>query len=82
METEYNRDNFNIYGLRGQIQYYYQALEMILSTDAPDEEDLTDSAFLEIDRGATDLNGYIHACCVVSLRGFQYIRKDFIVLAA
>eukprot|EP00971_Amphidinium_carterae_P201074 3990272-Amphidinium_carterae.1 len=39
VEDDYIRDNFNLYGLRGQFAFYDHSLEMILSTEAPDEAD-------------------------------------------
>lgn len=77
VEEEYIRDNFNLYGLRGQIQYYDQALEMILSSDAPEEEDLADTEFMEIYRDATELYGYIHARYIVSPRGLQVMKENY-----
>jgi casein kinase II subunit beta len=77
VEEEYIKDNFNLYGLRGQIQYYDQALEMILSCEAPDEEDLADSEFLEIYRDATELYGFIHARYIVSPRGLQVMKEKY-----
>lgn len=78
VEEEYIRDNFNLYGLRGRIQYYDHALEMILSSEAPDEDDLSDNEFLEIYRDATDLYGLIHARYIVSPRGLQVMREKFL----
>lgn len=78
VEEEYIRDNFNLYGLRGRFQFYDHALEMILSTEAPDEDDLADSEFLEIYREATDLYGLIHARYIVSPRGLQVMREKYL----
>merc|ERR1712151_1138484 len=78
VEEEYIRDNFNLYGLRGRFQYYDHALEMILSSEAPDEEDLADTEFLEIYRDATDLYTLIHARFIVSPRGLQVMREKYL----
>mmetsp|Transcript_15751 Transcript_15751/g.49825 ORF Transcript_15751/g.49825 Transcript_15751/m.49825 type:complete len:252 (+) Transcript_15751:63-818(+) len=78
VEEEYVRDNFNLYGLRGRFQYYDHALEMILSSEVPDEEDLADPEFLEIYRDATDLYGLIHARYIVSPRGLQVMREKYL----
>lgn len=78
VEEEYIRDNFNLYGLRQQIQYYPHALEMILSNEAPDEDDLADGEFLEIYRDATVLYGLIHARFIVSPRGLQVMREKYL----
>eukprot|EP00419_Tripos_fusus_P013554 CAMPEP_0172733306 /NCGR_PEP_ID=MMETSP1074-20121228/106762_1 /TAXON_ID=2916 /ORGANISM="Ceratium fusus, Strain PA161109" /LENGTH=251 /DNA_ID=CAMNT_0013561807 /DNA_START=42 /DNA_END=797 /DNA_ORIENTATION=+ len=78
VEEEYVRDNFNLYGLRGRFAFYDHALEMILSTEAPDEDDLADTEFLEIYRDATDLYGLIHARYIVSPRGLQVMREKYL----
>jgi casein kinase II subunit beta len=78
VEEEYIRDSFNMYGLRQRFQYYDQALEMILSNEAPDEEDLADGEFLEIYRDATHLYGLIHSRYVVSPRGLQVMREKYL----
>ena len=45
---EYIRDAFNLYGLRRQVAHYSEALQMILSEETPDEEDLQNETFLEV----------------------------------
>merc|ERR1712008_504627 len=74
----YVRDNFNLYGLRGRFNYYDHALEMILSTETPDEEDLADGEFLEIYKDAADLYGLIHSRYIVSPRGLQVMREKYL----
>lgn len=78
VEEEYIRDNFNLYGLRGRLQFYDHALEMILSSEAPDDEDLADEEFLAIYRDATDLYGLIHARYIISPRGLQVMREKYL----
>jgi len=78
VEEEYIRDNFNLYGLRGRFQFYDHGLEMILSAEAPDRDDLADTEFLEIYRDATDLYGLIHARYIVSPRGLQVMREKYL----
>jgi len=78
VDEEYVRDNFNLYGLRGRFQFYDHALEMIISGESPDEDDLADSEFLEIYRDATDLYGLIHARYIASPRGLQVMREKFV----
>jgi len=78
VEEEYIRDNFNLYGLRGRFQFYDHALEMILSNEAPDDEDLADTEFLEIYRDATDLYGLIHSRYIASPRGLQVMREKYL----
>ena len=78
VEEEYIRDNFNLYGLRARFQFYDHALEMILSSEAPDEDDLADAEFLEIYRDATDLYGCIHSRYISSPRGLQVMREKYL----
>ena len=57
VDEEFIRDNFNLYGLKPKFNfykyfepklYYSEALEMILSSEVPDDEDLEDERFLEV----------------------------------
>ncbi len=41
VDEDFIRDSFNLYGLKPLIPRYDEALEMILSTENPDSEDLT-----------------------------------------
>lgn len=41
VDEDYIRDSFNLYGIKQFIPRYDEALEMILSTEIPDSEDLT-----------------------------------------
>lgn len=78
VDEEYVKDNFNLYGLRGRIKFYDHALEMILSSEAPYEDELQDPEFLEIHRDASDLYGLIHARYIVSPRGLQVMREKYL----
>jgi len=78
VEEEYIRDNFNLCGLRGRFQYYDHALEMILSTEAPDDDDLNDMEFVEINRDAADLYGLIHSRYIISPHGLQDMREKYL----
>lgn len=78
VEEEYVRDNFNLYGLRQRFQFYEHALEMILSSEAPEDDDLADAEFLEIYRDASDLYGLIHARYIASPRGLQAMRDKYL----
>lgn len=48
VDEDYIRDNFNLHGLREKVQYFNEAMHMILATESPDSEDLNDQNFLEI----------------------------------
>lgn len=78
VDEEYVRDNFNLYGLRSKFQFYDHSLEMILSYDVPDEDDLNDPDFLEIYSEATDLYGIIHSRFIISPRGLQLMRDKYV----
>lgn len=78
VDEEYIRDNFNLYGLRVRFQHYDHALEMILSSEAPDEEDLADQEFLEIYKDAVNLYGLIHSRYVTSPRGLQVMKEKYL----
>lgn len=78
VEEEYIRDNFNLHGLRARFQRYDRALEMILSGEPPQDEDLADEAYLDLYREAQDLYGSIHVRYIVSSHGLQVMREKFI----
>jgi len=78
VEEEYIKDNFNLYGLRGRFQYFDHALEMVSSSEPPDEDDLADVEFLELYRDAADLFGLIHARYIASPRGLQVMREKYL----
>jgi casein kinase II subunit beta len=78
IDEEFLKDNFNLFGLRSRVQFYEHGLEMILSTESPDEEDLLDSEFVEIYREAVDLYALVHARYIVSPRGLQVMRAKYL----
>lgn len=78
VDDDYIRDTFNLYGIRNRVQYYDHALEMLLSSEIPDEDDLIDNQFLEVYRDATDLYALIHARYIISPRGLQVMREKFV----
>jgi casein kinase II subunit beta len=78
VEEEYIRDNFNLYGLRGRVNSYDQSLEMILSGEAPDEDDLADDEYSTLHQDATVLYGLIHARYITSPRGLSLMREKFL----
>lgn len=77
IDEDYIRDNFNLYGLRALFQYYDHALEMILDTECPDEEDMVDRDYIEVYKEAAELYGLIHARFCMSSRGLFLIQKRF-----
>ncbi len=77
IDEEYIRDNFNLYGLRPLFQYYDHALEMILDSECPDEEDLMDRDYKEVYKEAAQLYGLIHSRFSMSVRGLTLIHKRY-----
>ena len=79
VDDDYIRDNFNLHGLRERVQYFNEAMQMILSADSPDSEDLNDQNFLEIYQSAMDLYGLIHARFILSPRGLAMMKEKFML---
>lgn len=57
VDEDFIRDNFNLYGLKSKFNFYTywnnstiyrEALDLILSSETPDDEDLEDERFLEV----------------------------------
>ena len=53
VDNDYIRDPFNLYGLQAQMtnlskEKFKQCIKMILSPQSPNEEDLADEQFLEL----------------------------------
>jgi len=48
VDEDYIRDNFNLYGIKQKFNHFNEALDMILQTESPDDDDLEDERFLEI----------------------------------
>jgi casein kinase II subunit beta len=56
-------------------------MQMILSTESPDSEDLNDQNFLEIYQSAMDLFGSIHARFILSPRGLAMMKEKYALSA-
>ena len=81
IDEEFIKDSFNLYGLRKKFskeRYEYAAathpprsalIKMILSNSSPNEEDLQNEEFLELNQEASDLYGLTHARFIISQRG-------------
>jgi casein kinase II subunit beta len=50
-----------------------QCLRMVLSPAAPNEEDLQDEAFLEMNQESSDLYGLLHSRFILSARGLAKV---------
>lgn len=57
---------------------YSEALEMILSAETPDDDDLEDERFLEIYQEATDLYGLIHARFILTSKGLMLMKEKYV----
>ena len=69
VDEDYITDSFNLFGLKAIIPRYDEALEMILSPDTPESEDLKNQNFLDLYQSAMDLYGLIHARFILSAKG-------------
>lgn len=71
VDTEFIRDPFNLTGLQHQISKdkLKTCLRMVLSPHAPNDEDLHDEAFLELNQESSDLYGFLHARYIATPRG-------------
>lgn len=75
IDEEYIRDSFNLYGLQSVFpkDKFKTFLKMILSPLAPNEEDLNDEHFVELNQEASDLYGLIHARYIYTPRGIAKV---------
>jgi len=78
VDEDYIRDPFNLYGLQGNFpsmtkDKFKHLLRMILSPQSPNEEDLADEQFLELNQEASDLYGLIHARYINTAYGMAKI---------
>lgn len=79
IDEDYIVDNFNLYGLKPMIKHYDQALEMILSKEAPDSEDFNNAEYLTVYESAMDLYGLIHARYITSPKGLAIMREKYLM---
>ncbi|KAH7649816.1 kinase Ck2-beta [Cryptosporidium bovis] len=76
--NEYTRDPFNLYGLRQYFPKNYDNLiELILSSNIPDEDDLADPTLQDLHREAGELYGLIHARYITTPRGLHMMKQKF-----
>ncbi|CAD8094202.1 unnamed protein product [Paramecium primaurelia] len=78
VDSDFIRDNFNLYGLKSKFNFYNEALDLILSSETPDDEDLEDERFLEVYQEATDLYGLIHARFIITAKGLALMKDKFL----
>lgn len=77
VDDDFVRDNFNLYGLRAVIDNYDAALEMVLSEDYPDDDDIQEPGFMAVYRSASELYSLVHARFCLTVRGMQVIREKY-----
>ena len=77
VDEDYITDSFNLFGLKAIVPRYDEALEMILSPDTPESEDLKNQNFLDLYQSAMDLYGLIHARFILTPKGLQMMRDKF-----
>jgi len=63
--------------LKALVPRYDEALEMILSPDTPESEDLKNQNFLDLYQSAMDLYGLIHARFILTPKGLQMMKDKF-----
>ncbi len=75
IDEEYIKDPFNLYGLQANFpkDKFKACQKTILSPTAPNEEDLGDEHFLELNQEASDMYGLIHARYIHTPRGIAKI---------
>ena len=78
VDEDFVRDNFNLYGLRQMVDNYDNALEMILSSETPDDTDVKDQDFIDVYQAASELYALVHARFSLTVRGMQLMREKFV----
>ena len=80
VEEAYIRDQLNLEGLQYQFSKdkFKQFIKMILSPNSPNDDDLADEAFLEINQEASDLYGLIHSRYINTPIGMAKIYQKFL----
>ena len=80
VDTDFIQDPFNLQGLQERFtkEKMKTCLRMILSPQQPNEEDLQDEGFLELNQESSDLYSLIHARFVLSARGLAKVYQKFL----
>ena len=75
LDEEFIRDPFNLHGLQTSIpkQKFKTCMRMILSPQAPNEDDLNEEAFLELNQESSDLYGLLHSRYILTPRGLAKV---------
>lgn len=81
IDIDYIKDHqFNLYGLQATFpkDKFKTCVKMILSPLAPNEEDLADEHFLELNQEASDLYGLVHARYIHTPRGLAKVYQKYL----
>ena len=83
VDLEYIRDPFNLKSLQLALPNLGKdrlrtCLRMVLASQAPNEEDLTDEAFIELNQESSDLYGLIHSRYVLTARGLAKLHQKYL----
>ena len=75
IDTDYIQDPFNLQGLQEKFtkDKMMTCLRMILSNQQPNDEDLKDEAFLELNQESSDLYSMMHARFILTSRGLAKV---------
>ena len=77
VDEDYIQDDFNLSGLPSQVPYYDYALELILDSEAAQEEILTEAQHAAVEAAAEVLYGLIHARYILTARGLATMADKF-----
>lgn len=75
VDEDYVQESFNLYGLRSKFPHFSESLQMLLSEDFPEDEDLQNESFLALHQEAVDLYGLIHRRFILSAKGLAMMRE-------
>lgn len=80
VDEEFIRDPFNLHGLQTNIskQKFKTCMRMILSPQAPNEDDLNEEAFLELNQESSDLYGLLHSRYILTPRGLAKVYQKYL----
>ena len=83
VDVEFIRDPMNLKQLQAQLPNLSQdrlrtCLKMVVSPQAPSDEDLTDEAFLELNQESSDLYGLIHARYIMTTVGLAKVHQKYL----
>lgn len=83
VDISFIRDPFNLYGLQSTmtsltVEKFRQCIKMIVSNKHPNEDDLADEAFMELNSEASDIYGLIHARYINTATGMAKVYQKYL----